>query len=90
MSTEPMVPVPVRHIQALKSLRDLDERMLEAERAALAAVLACVPKPIEVGNRVRTPAGFVAHVVAVEGDDAWVRYDSGRRFTWRIEDLEVL
>lgn len=85
-----MIEVPEVHLLELKAWRWAHAVGDQINYATpIDAILACMPKPIEAGDRVRTVIGE-GIVVAVDGDTAWVRRDDGVRLTWRIKNLEVI
>ena len=48
-----------------------------------------LPRTIKVGDRVRTPNGFLSTVLAIDEDHAWMKYGDGWRGTWSIADLTL-
>lgn len=85
-----MIEVPEEHLLALKAWRRAHDLGSDVRSfSPVDALIACLPKPIKAGDRVRTLAGE-GIVLAIDGDTAWVRRDDGARLTWRIEGLEVI
>lgn len=81
-----MIEVPEEHLLALKRWRDW-----RALPPFVDALIACLPKPIEVGSMVRTSTGHgAATVIAVDGDEAWVRFGHGGSGIWAFKSLEVI
>lgn len=87
-----MIEVPEEYLLALKEWRRAHR---VGDRIGYITfpvddLIACLPTPIEVGTRVRTPAGVTARVIAADGGDVWIRYDNGTHATCCIKDLEVI
>lgn len=56
---------------------------------ALRDIVHVDPRPLKVGDRVRIGAGGArALVLAVDGDEAWLKSDVGNRATYRTSGLE--
>lgn len=85
-----MIEVPEEHLLALKKWRRDGKYVDPALVPHIKALIACLPKPIEVGSRVRAPKGE-GIVMAVDAGYAWVRFGGGvGHLTCSIEYLEVI
>lgn len=88
---EVTIQVPAELVAALRAgagvLRQVDVSG-GASNAVARLVLDALPRPIADGDRVRTRHGYVGVVLAVDGDEAWVRFDGDDgRGTWPLEAL---
>lgn len=86
-----MIEVPEEHLRALKRWRAAECSARDL-RPHIEALIACLPKQIEVGSRVRTAGGAAEGIViAINDDKVWMRYDNGTYyFTWPIAGLEAI
>lgn len=56
--------------------------------ADLDAIVSVEPRPLQVGDRVEPHCGgFPGNIVAIDGDEAWVRWGDDSRGTWRLTKL---
>lgn len=51
--------------------------------------LKIIPKPLAVGDEVQTIyTGRTCHIVAIDGNAAWVKYGDGSHTTFNLNDLK--
>lgn len=57
----------------------------------VSAVVSILPRPLEAGDRVRLPNPMfhqVGVLLAIDGEECWVRWDDGARNTQDLSDLQ--
>lgn len=89
-----MIEVPEEHLLGLKKWHDGKSRSFPLIDH-INALIACLPKPIEVGSRVRMAGGVTdgttdGTVIAINDDKAWVLLDGNVHYTLRMDRLEVI
>lgn len=51
--------------------------------------LKIIPKPLAVGDEVHTIyTGTTCHIMAIDGEDAWVKYGDGSHTTFKLDKLK--
>ena len=88
-----MIEVPEEHLLALKKW--VGGKSDSPVFPHIKALIACLPKPIEVGSRVRMAGGVTdgttdGTVIAINDDKAWVLLDGNVHYTLRMDRLEVI